>query len=120
MVGLFSYPKKRLKKLVDQGEYKEALEFGKSIEEKYSNDADFLFIMGSTYYIVEDAKNSLHYFDKVLEINEYDKEALLLKAHVHLFLKENTQAIECCKKILKIDPKNKEAQAILDSVEKNL
>ena len=59
MVGLFSYPKRRLKKLLRDGEYKEALEFGYSIEEKYSNDPDFFFIMGSIYYILDDAKNAL-------------------------------------------------------------
>ena len=94
MVGLFRYPKRRLRKLVQQGEYKEALEFGASIEEKFSNDPDFFFIMGSIYYILEDAKNTLYYFNKSLEINENDIETLLLKANVHLHLKELNSVID--------------------------
>jgi len=46
LVGLFSHPKRRLKKLLRDGEYKEALEFGYSIEEKYSDDPDFFFHYG--------------------------------------------------------------------------
>ena len=117
MVGLFSYPKRRLKKLLKEGEYKEALEFGYSIEEKYSNDPDFFFIMGSIYYILDDAKNALYYFDKTLSIGEFDTEALLLKANVHLYLKEYKVVKECCNKILQVDPQNKSANQILDNLE---
>lgn len=119
LVGLFNYPKRRLKKLVKEGEYKEALEFGKSIEEKFSDDPDFFFIMGSIYYILEDAQNSIHYFDKALAISEYDTEALLLKANVHLYLKENKAVKDCCNKILQVDPDNKGAKEILNNSERN-
>ena len=117
MVGLFSHPKRRLKKLVDAGEYAEALEFGKGLEEKYAKDADFQFIMASTYYILEEAEKSLHYLDKVLQINEYDKEALVLKANIHAYLKNKEEAFECCEKILKIDPKNNEAITIMEKLQ---
>ncbi|KAG2476794.1 MAG: putative TPR domain protein, component of TonB system [Nitrosopumilales archaeon] len=117
MVGLFSHPKRRLRKLFNEGEYKEALEFGSSIEEKYSNDPDFFFIMGSIYYILDDAKNALYYFDKTLSIGEFDTEALLLKANVHLYLKEHKAVKECCNKILEVDPQNKSANQILDNLE---
>jgi len=117
LVGFFSYPKRKLKKFVKEGEYKEALEFGKSIEGKYSDDPDFLFIMGSIYYLLDDAQNSISYFDRVLKINENDVEALLLKANVHLFLKENDVALDCCEKILHVEPKNPQAQQILDKLE---
>jgi len=116
LVSLFRYPKRRLRKLVQQGEYKEAIEFGKSLEEKFSNDPDFFFIMGSLYYILDDAKNTLYYFDKSLEINENDIETLLLKANVHLYLKELNPVIDCCEKVLEIDPKNSRAQDILDNL----
>ena len=119
MVGLFSYPKRRLRKLVKNGDYKEAIEFGESIEKKFSNDADYYFIMGSIYYILEDAKNSLNYFDKALAINAFDTETLLLKANVHFFLKENNKVKDCCNKILEIDPENKDAKNILERLEKN-
>ena len=41
LVSLFRYPKRRLRKLVKEGEYKEAVEFGKSLEEKNPNDPDY-------------------------------------------------------------------------------
>ena len=119
MVGLFSHPKRKLKKLVNEGEYKEALELGISLEEKYSSDPDFLFIMGSTYYILEEAEKSLHYLNKVLEINENDKEALILKANIHAFHNQKEPALECCEKILRIDPKNIEAITIMEKFQDN-
>lgn len=119
MVGLFSYPKRHLKKLVKEGEYKEALEFGESIEEKFSEDSDYYFIMGSIYYILEDANNALAYFDKALSLNENDPETLLLKANVHAFLKEIEKVKDCCNKILKIDPDNIDAKNILRNLEEN-
>ena len=117
MVGLFSYPKRKLRKLVKQGEYKEAVEFGKSLEEKNPNDPDLLFIMGSIFYILKDAKTCLNYFDRVLEINGFDKETLLLKANVHIFLKEFDIAVECCNTVLEEDPENNEAKNILERIQ---
>ena len=117
MVGLFSYPKRKLKKLVKEGEYKEAVEFGKSLEQKNPNDSDLLFIMGSIFYILKDAKPALNYFDRVLEINGYDEETLLLKANVHIFLKEFDIAIECCNKVLAVDSDNMEAKNIIERLE---
>ena len=113
---MFSYPKRKLRKLVKQGEYKEAVEFGKKLEEKNPNDPDLLFIMGSIFYILKDAKTSLNYFNRVLEINDYDKEALLLKANVHIFLKEFDIAKDCCNKVLEVDPENNEAKNILKGI----
>ena len=118
MFEFFSRPKNRIKKLVHEGEYEEALELGKRLEEKNPNDTDVLFILGSIYYILEDTKNSLHYFDKVLDVRGYDTEALLLKANVHLYLKENKSVINCCNKILKVDSKNELAKKILEHLEK--
>jgi tetratricopeptide (TPR) repeat protein len=119
LVSLFRYPKRRLRKLIQQGEYKEAIEFGESLEQKFANDPDFFFIMGSIYYILEDAKNTLYYFDKSLEINENDVETLLLKANVHLYLKELNTVIDCCEKVLEVDPKNSRAQEILDNLDED-
>ena len=119
MVDLFSYPKRKLKNLVKEGEYKEALEFGKSLEKKFSKDADYFFIMGGIYYILDDAKNALYYFDKGLNIDENDVEAILLKANIHLYLKEKQTALDCCEKVLKIDSNNKSAQQLLDKIEES-
>ena len=116
LAGLFSFPKRKLKKLVSEGEYKEAIEFGKSLEQKNPDDSDLLFIMGSIFYILQDAKTALSYFDRVLEINGYDQETLLLKANVHVFLKEYDIAIECCNKVLDVDFENMEAKNILERI----
>lgn len=117
LVALFSYPKRKLKKLVKEGEYKQAVELGESLLKKNPNDEDLHFMMGSIFYILKDSKPSLYYFDKVLELKGYDSETLLLKANVHVFLKEYDTAIECCKKILGTDPENNEARILLKQLE---
>lgn len=117
MVGLFSYPKRRLKKLIKDGEYVEALEFGKSIEPDFSDDHDFMFIMGSIYYILEDGKRAIHYFEKALSIKDNDVETLVLKTNSHLLLKQKDEAIDCCKKILNVEPENHEAHGLLEKLE---
>ena len=119
MTGLFSYPKRKLRKLINEGEYEQAIKFGDQLEQKFSNDPDFLFIMGSMYYMLKDVKNTLHYIARVLEINEYDVESLSLKLRVHQYLKENDIVINCCKKILKVDSDNFEVRDILDELEEN-
>ncbi len=116
MVRLFYYPKRKLRKLVKEGEYKEAVEFGKNLENKNPNDPDLLFIMGSIFYILKDAKSALNYFDRVLDIYTFDSETLLLKANVHIFLKEYDIAIICCKKVLDAEPENMEAYQILEQL----
>ena len=117
MVGLFKHPKRHLKKLVKEGEYSEAIQFGKSLESEYSDDHDFMFIMGSVYFIVDDAKKSLPYFEKALSLDSDDIETLTLKTNVHLALQQKNEAIDCCKHILKLQPKNSEAQELLDELE---
>ena len=119
LVSLFSYPKHKLKKLVKEGEYKQAVAFGERLLKKHPNDEDLYFIMGSIFYILKDAKSALYYFDKFLELKEYDAETLNLKANVHVFLKEYDTAIECCKKILGIDPENNDARNLLRQLETN-
>ena len=119
MVGLFNYPKRKLRKLINEGEYEQAIEFGNELEEKFSCDPDFLFIMGSMFYILKDEKNSLHYINRVLEINEYDVEALSLKLRIYQFLKNDEIVIDCCKKILKVDSDNFEVRDILDELQGN-
>ena len=113
MSGLFTYPKRHLRKLIKEGEYKEAIEFGHSIEEKYADDADFHFIMGTLFYILEDAQKALDYFDRSLQLNSSDIEAWLLKGNIHLYLKEKQQVLECCNKILDIKPDHTGAEALL-------
>jgi len=117
MASFFRYPKRRLKKLIQEGEYIEAIQFGKSLESKFSTDSDFMFIMGSAYFIVEDAKKALPYFEKASKLNNNDVEILTLKTNVHLALEQKDEAIECCTQVLKLEPKNLEAQRILEELE---
>ena len=44
MAGLFKQPKRKLKKLVRDGEYDDAIAFGKSLEPNYSEDSDLSLI----------------------------------------------------------------------------
>nr|AIF01524.1 TPR repeat-containing protein [uncultured marine thaumarchaeote KM3_149_F07] len=117
MTGLFSYPKRKLRKLIKKGEFEEAIALANSMEEKYQYDPDFLFIMAGMFYILEDAKKTLHYVDRVLEINEYDTEALSLKLRAHQYFKENAKVIDCCKRILKIDADAYQVRDILNELE---
>jgi len=117
LVGLFSHPKRKLRKLIKEGEFEEAIALGNSMEEKHQYDPDFIFIMASIFYILQDPKKTLQYLERVLEINEYDTEALGLKLRVHQHFKENSKVIECCKKILEVDSDAYDVRAILNELE---
>jgi len=117
MVSLFRYPKRRLKKLIREGEYVEAIEFGNSLESKFSDDPDFMFIMGGVYVILEDPKKALPYYEKAIQLDNNDVETLKLKTDVHLALQQKDKAIDCCKRILELEPKNYEAQELLEELE---
>jgi len=117
MVSLFRYPKRRLKKLIREGEYVEAIEFGNSLESKFSDDPDFMFIMGGVYVILEDPKKALPYYEKAFQLDNNDIETLKLKTDIHLSLQQKDEAVDCCKRILKLEPKNYEAQELLEELE---
>ena len=69
----------------------------------------------STFYRIQ--KKTLQYLERVLEINEYDTEALGLKLRVHQHFKENAKVIECCKKILDVDSDAYDVRTILNELE---
>ena len=117
MVGLFKHPKRRLKKLLRDGEYDEAIAFGRNLESEFSEDHDFMFIMGSAFSIVDDFKRALPYFEKAFELDNDDVENLTLKTNVHLALEQKDEAIDCCRRIVKLEPKNTEAQSLLEELE---
>ena len=117
MAGLFKQPKRHLKKLIRDGEYPDAIVFGKNLESEYSDDSDFMFIMGSIYFIVDDAKKALPYFEKSFQLNSNDIEMLTLKTNVHLSLQQKDEAIDCCKRIIRLEPKNAEAESLLEQLE---
>lgn len=111
-----TYPKRKLRKMVQRGEYSQALEFGKSIEERYTEDHDFLFIMGSIYYILEEPARALPYFEQAITFQHDDIEALMLKTNTHLALKQVREAASCCMEILKINPEHEEAKTLLSQL----
>ena len=111
------YPKRKMKKLVSEGEYAEAIKLGKNIEAKYEDDHDFMFIMASTYYMVDDAQNALVYFEKALNIKHDDIESLKLKTNAHLAVGQKDEAITAISRILEIDPKDEEANLLFDELQ---
>ena len=99
-----------------QGDYAEAVDYGYSLEPKFSGDADFNFIMGSLFYILADAPNAIKYFDAALKIDSKDIETWMLKANVHLHLKEKEEVLECCNRILDIESEHAGAQELLEKL----
>ena len=105
-----------------------AEEFGQELEAKFSKDPDFLFIMGSMYYMLNEEEKTLHYLDRVLEMNPYDVESLSLKLRVYQFRAENQEdqelkqnelnvVIDCCRKILDETPDNFQVRDLITELE---
>ncbi len=111
------YPKRKIRKMIADGEYIEAIALGKELETKYENDHDFMFIMGSTYFMVEDAQKALEYFEKALSLKSDDVETLKLKTNAHLMLGQKEKATIATSQILEIDPNDFEAQALFDELQ---
>ncbi len=129
MVGLFSRtPKdpdqkknfakfKKIKKLVKDKKYDEGLKLGIEYLHKVPNNHDILFVVGGIYYMNKKYKTAISYFDKALDIGSYDVDVLLSKAYSHQKLGEGKRALQCCKKIQEIDPKNKPALELLKALD---
>ena len=119
MTGLFkNNPRRKLRKLVKEKKYDEALKYGHEIEKSLDHDPDISFIIGTIYFIIGDAQKTISYMDKTLEIGQFDIDALAIKASVFLNQKKKSQVIECCEKIREIDPKNKALKEIEKELEK--
>ena len=110
------YPKRKLRRLLKNGEYAQAIELGKRLESKFTADPDFMFILGSAYFIVDEPEKALPYFERSHELNNSDLDTLRLKTNVHLALKQRDAAIQCVEKILELDPKNDEAIVLLEDL----
>ena len=94
MTGLFNNPRRHLRKLVKQKKYDEALEYGHGIEKKLEHDPDIAFIIGTIYYIKGDSEKTIEYMNSVLEIGEFDLDALAIKARgVILILSPDTGSV---------------------------
>ena len=117
MVGFIIHPKRHLQKLVNRGDYIEAIEYAQSIENKFKNDSDFWFIVGSIYFILEDGKKAIPYLEKSLALKNDDVETLMINTNTHLLLEQKDEAIQCCKRIIQIEPDNYEAHGLLEKLE---
>ena len=119
MTGLFSNnPRRKLRKLVKEKKYDEALQYGHEIEKSLDHDPDISFIIGTIYFIVGDAQKTISYMNKTLEIGQFDIDALSIKASVFLNQRRKSDVIQCCEKIREIDPKNKALKEIEEELEK--
>ena len=119
MTGLFgNNPRRKLRKLVKEKKYDEALKYGHEIEKKLEHDPDISFIIGTIYFIIGDAQKTIFYMNKTLEIGQFDIDALSIKASVFLNQKKKSDVIQCCDKIREIDPKNKALKEIEEELKK--
>jgi tetratricopeptide (TPR) repeat protein len=107
---------KKFKKLVKSKKYPEALKLGLDYLEKVPYNHDVLFTLGGIYYLKNQYRNAISFFDRALETGDSDVEVLLLKAYSHQKLRENQLAIDCCKKIQVFDPKNKSVPDLLSKL----
>lgn len=128
MVGLFSKtPKdlelknnikkfKEFKKLLKAKKYEYALKSGIELLKTVPHHHDALFMVGGIYYLKDQYKIAIPYFERSLEIGSHDIDVLLLKAYSHQKLGENKPAIQCCETIMEIDPKNKSVAKLLNEI----
>ena len=108
--------KKDLRRLVKQKKYADALRTGRKILEKSPHDNDVLFIVGGICYMQNKPEASVPFFERALEIGEYDTQVLLLKARAHLDLGQTGQCKTCCEKILEVDPKNRGVRELYEKL----
>ena len=118
MTGLFNNPRRHLRKRVKQKKYDEALEYGHGLEKEFDHDPDIAFIIGTIYYIKGDSQKTIQYMNSVLNIGEFDLDALAIKASVYINLKNREKVIQCCDKMKELDPKNKTLLEIEDELKK--
>lgn len=105
---------KEFKKLVKDKKYDRALRLGTQYLLKIPNDHDVLFTVGGIHYLNNRYAKAMPYFERALEISEYDIDVLLLKAYSHQKLGQDKRCIQCCNKITEIDPKNKQVMSLLN------
>lgn len=105
--------KKRLRRHVKRKEYDLALKTGLELLKIQPDENDVLFIVGTILHTKGSHGEAIHYLSRALEIATYDSEALILKARSHLKLNQTAEAKACYRKVLEVDPKNREAAGML-------
>ena len=67
MVGLFkSNPRRKLRKLVKEKKFDEALKYCHEIEKSLEHDPDISFIIGTIYFILGNPEKTIFYMNKTL------------------------------------------------------
>ena len=107
---------KKFKKLVKGKKFPEALKLGLDYLEKVPYNHDALFTIGGMYYLKNKYRTAISFFDRALETGDSDVEVLFMKAYSHQKLQENSIALDCCKKIQDLDPKNKSLSNLLSEL----
>lgn len=105
---------KNIRQMVKAKRYGPALKAGIEYLQEVPSNHDVLFIVGGIYYMQKRYTAALPYFERALEIGRYDTEVLSLKAQCHYRLGQKSRADECWRDILEVDPKNTEAQKMLN------
>lgn len=108
---------KRVRRLVREQKYDEALKTGLEYLQKVPHNHDVLFIVGGIYYMKRQYRSALRHLDHAAEIGTYDVDVLLLKANAHMVLGDKKLAKECCDKILEVDEKNEGVREILGKLD---
>ena len=75
-----------------------ALEIGKKLEKKLSNNLSFLFTMGSLYIKVNDYPNSIKFLNKAEKLDTQNTDVLIQMGNAHAQNNDSQRAIEYFKK----------------------
>lgn len=107
---------RELRRLVRAKRYPEALKIGTAYLRAVPENNDVQFIVGSIHYMQGRYRSAISCFERALQIGSYDVEVLVLKANAHHILGEDKHAVQCCRKIAEIDPRNKAASELLGRI----
>jgi len=92
----------------NEGDYKKALDcFMECSKYEGSNPLTFCFI-GECFEKLDEFEMALHYYDKVIEIDENWSDAWMGKAAVYVLMKEDKKALPNIEKALEIIPESAE------------
>lgn len=73
------------------------------------NSVEKLQYIAELYFIKEDYRNSLNYFNRLIDLDNLNSEYLSFKSDILVRMNESEMAKEVCNKIIEIDPNNYKA-----------
>uniref|UniRef100_UPI003F4B8942 tetratricopeptide repeat protein n=1 Tax=Brachyspira catarrhinii TaxID=2528966 RepID=UPI003F4B8942 len=101
--------KTKIKKLIEEKHFEEAIKLCDEAIEKDDKDEDAYFQKASCYFRLEDYNTAIENYNKVTEINPNDIGVYLVVGNIMGILKQHREAIEYANKIIKLDGKNEKA-----------